>query len=361
MDKNLPGKLGNPDATFDTDSRADPRIAAVMAMAGDLAPGVDELPADATYAESLAYAQVFEQAAALAHPLQTQMMPDFPTVQTTTQVIKGIDGNDISLYIHQPAQRSGARSGPLPCVVHTHGGGMVVMTAADPDYVRWRNTLAAAGMVVVGVEFRNGGGALGNHPFPAGLNDCASAVQWTDANRAGLNISSLVISGESGGGNLSIATTLKALQEGWVEKIDGVYAMCPYISGSYLNPPAQLVSLRENDGYILNGPMMATMVRVYDPTGEHANNPLAWPLQAGVDELTGLPPHIISVNELDPLRDEGLAFYRKLLAAGVSAVAKTVHGTPHAGDMTFPDFTPDIYQESVRSLHGFAASFGINQ
>jgi len=352
IDKTLPGKLGNPNATFETDSRADPRIAAVMAMAGDLAPGVVELAADATYEESLAYAQAFEEAAALAHPLQRDMMPEFPSVKVTTQVIKGVDGNDISLYIHQPAQRSG----PLPCVVHTHGGGMVLMTAADPDYIRWRSSLAAMGMVVVGVEFRNGGGSLGNHPFPAGLNDCASAAQWTYANRAALNISSMVISGESGGGNLSIATTLKALKEGWVDKIDGVYAMCPYISGSYANPPAELVSLKENDGYMLNCAMMATMVRVYDPNGEHGSNPFAWPLQASTEDLTGLSPHIISVNELDPLRDEGLVFYRKLLVAGVSAVAKTVHGTPHAGDMSFPDFAPDIYQETARALHGFATS-----
>ncbi|MDB2594974.1 alpha/beta hydrolase [Pseudomonadales bacterium] len=356
IDKTLPGKLGNPNATFETDSRADPRIAAVMAMAGELAPGVVELAADATYEESLAYAQAFEEAAALTHPLKRDMMPDFPSVEATTQVIKGVDGNDINLYLHQPAQRSGPLSGPLPCVVHTHGGGMVLMTAADPDYIRWRNSLAAMGVVVVGVEFRNGGGSLGNHPFPAGLNDCASAVQWTHANRGALNISSIVISGESGGGNLSIATTLKALKEGWVNKIDGVYAMCPYISGSYANPPAELVSLKENDGYMLNCAMMATMVRVYDPNGEHGANPLAWPLQASTEDLTGLPPHIISVNELDPLRDEGLVFYRKLLAAGVSAVAKTVHGTPHAGDMSFPDFTPDIYQETARSLHGFAMS-----
>ncbi|GIS21067.1 MAG: hypothetical protein CM15mP120_29830 [Pseudomonadota bacterium] len=66
--------------------------------------------------------------------------------------IKGVDDNDITLYIHQPADRAG----PLPCLVHTHGGGMVLMTAADPVFVRWRNTLASMGLVVVGVEFRNG-------------------------------------------------------------------------------------------------------------------------------------------------------------------------------------------------------------
>jgi len=59
--------------------------------------------------------------------------------------------------------------------------------------VRWRNDLAATGMVVVGVEFRNGGGALGNHPFPAGLNDCASGLNWVFENREELGVSHIVI------------------------------------------------------------------------------------------------------------------------------------------------------------------------
>ena len=49
---------------------------------------------------------------------------------------------------------------------------MVLMSADGPIYDRWRSELAATGLVVVGVEFRNGAGKLGPHPFPAGLNDC---------------------------------------------------------------------------------------------------------------------------------------------------------------------------------------------
>ena len=49
--------------------------------------------------------------------------------------------------------------------------------------MHWRDDLAATGMVVVGVEFRNAAGALGPHPFPAGLNDCASGAQWAIANK----------------------------------------------------------------------------------------------------------------------------------------------------------------------------------
>ena len=114
--------------------------------------------------------------------------------------------------------------------------------------------------------------------------------------------------------------------------------------------------MRENDGYSLTCGQMVALVRVYDPAGEHASDPLAWPLQASTEDLKGLPPHFISVNELDPLRDEGIEFYRKLNAAGVKANARTVLGTPHAGDLMYPDLTPDLYFETLGSLVRFARS-----
>ena len=151
---------------------------------------------------------------------------------------------------------------------------------------------------------------------------------------------------------------MKAKQDGNPLHVDGVYALCPYIFGGYASPPDTLPSLQENDGYQLDCEGMAALVRVYDPAGAHAANPLAWPYHASAEDLAGSPPHIISVNELDPLRDEGLAFYRKLVAAGVPAVARTVHGTPHAGDLAFPDVVPEVYAETLRSLVGFATDLG---
>jgi acetyl esterase len=50
--------------------------------------------------------------------------------------------------------------------------------------------------------------------------------------------------------------------------------------------------------------MGAARARLYDPSGLHAKNPLAWPYWATEDDVTGLPPHCISVAELDPHRDE---------------------------------------------------------
>ena len=347
---NLPGRLGNPNFTAITDPRIDPRVAAVLETGGGL-PEI-EPPVNARYEECLSFCLEFESINASLHQAQLAAMPDFNHVEQHTETIKGGDGNDLTLFIHRPKEIDGT----LPCLIHTHGGGMVLMTAADPGFIRWRNSLAEAGMVVVGIEFRNGGGRLGNHPFPAGLNDCAAGVRWVYQNRAALGITGLVVSGESGGGNLSIATALKALQEGWINEINGVYAQCPYISGAYAEPPAELLSLVENDGYLLSCKMMAPLAQVYDPNGSNKENPLAWPLKAGINELKGLPPHAISVNELDPLRDEGLAFYRKLLAAGVSATARTINGTTHAADQVMADVIPEVFRASIEAVSGFVKS-----
>ena len=171
-----------------------------------------------------------------------------------------------------------------------------------------------------------------------------------------LGISTLVVSGESGGGNLTLATALRAKREGDVAMIDGVYAMCPYISGAYADPPLELTSLHENEGYFLDCRSMGALAKVYDPEGDHVGDPLAWPYHAPVDELSGLPPHVISVNQLDPLRDEGLAYYRRLAEAGVPVMCRTVNGTCHAGDLIFESVMPEVTAGTIRDIKAFADS-----
>lgn len=347
----LPGRLGDPDMHLATDPRADPRMVAVMAQFEmDVPPPPSPVDGGSDMDAIHEVMNATEEGFGMVWEALFADLPPVEGVASRTEVIAGPDGNDVSLYIHEPADRSG----PLPAVVHTHGGGMVLATAADANYVRWRDELAAADLVVVGVEFRNGGGKLGPHPFPAGLNDCAAAAQWVIANAEQLGVSSVIMSGESGGGNLAVATALKAKQDGWADGLAGVYAQCPYISGAYSDPPSELTSLHENDGYFLSNNMMAPLARAYDPPGDNATNPLAWPYHASEADLTGLPPHVISVNELDPLRDEGLAYYRKLLAAGVDATSRTVNGTCHAGDCIFRGAMPEVFFSTIRDISSFA-------
>ena len=347
----LPGRLDNPDLTLGTDPRSDPRMVAALEPLG-LTGRADPVPL--TPESSL---EDIRNLAALGEPGFEQLydilfgaIPPVEGVESRTEVISGVDGNDIDLYIHRPA----GDGGPHPGILHIHGGGMVILSATGASYRRWRDELAARGLVVVGVEFRNAAGALGCHPFPAALNDCTSALEWMHANREDLGVAKLVVSGESGGGNLTLATTLKARQDGRLGAVDGVYAQCPYISGAYADPPMELASLHENDGYLLANDLMGYFVEVYDPGAANLTNPLAWPWHASVDDLAGMPPHAISVNELDPLRDEGLDYYRNLVRAGVPAYSRTVNGTCHAGDLLLLGAMPEVCAASADDLATFA-------
>lgn len=316
---------------------------------------VPELPltVDSPLDDRLAFvAQTEEMSGALFESF-AQATPIADGVTTATVIIPGGDGQDLTLYVSRPNTAAG-----LPCVVHLHGGGMAFLSAADTPVLRGRESLAATGLVVVGVEFRNSGGKLGPYPYPAGLNDCAAAVRWVFANRERLGITHLIVSGESGGGNLTLAVTHKAKREGWLPEIAGAYAQCPYISNRWQEQPDEFASMTENDGYFVSCQQLALFASVYDPEYAHSDDPTCWPGIATDEDLSGMPPHVISVNELDPLRDEGLDYYRRLVRAGVPAIGRMVAGTCHGGDMLFPGPMPEVYAASLRDVSGFAKSLG---
>lgn len=351
-----PGRLGDPNLTLRDDPRADPRMIAAMEKLGLLETAPLPISSLSGIEELLSFCDMAEEGYEMLNDTVTSSWPEAADVVRETEIIKGADDNDITLYIHRPTDHAQQNDEKLPGILHIHGGGMVLMSAAGSIYDRWRSDLAATGMVVIGVEFRNGGGKLGPHPFPAGLNDCASALAWMNRNKAALGISGIVISGESGGGNLSLATCLKAKRDNQLSAINGVYAQCPNVSNRYLDKDPGLPSLFENDELGLSCSLMAALLKLYDPTGENASNPLAWPLHATHEDLQELPPHFISVCELDPLRDEGIAYARALIDAGVTASCRTINGVTHAGDMSYRDAMPEVYEASIRDIKGFAES-----
>ena len=355
MSVNLPGRLGDPAMELRTDPRADPRMVALLARFGlDVTAATLPVNRASPVEELLAVAAASEQAFDGLFAALLADMPEPSGIETLTLTIEGVDGNDITLYVDRPI----GAAGPLPGLLHLHGGGMAILRAADRSTAGWRANLAAQGCVVVGVEFRNSAGSLGPHPFPAGLDDCASALDWMHGQRESLELTSIVVTGESGGGNLSLATALKAKREGRIDHIDGVYAQVPFIYGRYDSPHPDLVSLIENEGYFLGPSVMTLMAALYDPAGEHTANPLAWPYYADVEELRGLPPHVITTDELDPLRDEGQAYLRRLWRAGVSASGHTYHGVGHAGEQIAAVAVPELFDRALRDVADFARRVG---
>lgn len=347
----LPGRLGDPTLELRTDPRSDPKMLALFAPFG-LDVRAPDLPVDrqSPREDLLATALAVEQAFDGVFAALLSDVPEPQGLTSTTETITGVDGNQVTLYVDRPSNVDG----PLPGLLHLHGGGMAVLTSATS--VVWRQKLAERGCVVVGVEFRNAAGSLGPHPFPAGLNDCSSALDWMHERRGDLGVSSIVVTGESGGGNLSVATALKAKRDGRLDHVDGVYAQVPFVFGGYDTPDPALPSLVENEGYVLGPSVMTLMSSLYDPDGRHARNPLAWPYYATVDDVVGLPPHVITTDELDPLRDEGQAYLRTLQKAGVRATGHVYNGVPHAGELLGAAALPDLFERALRDVVAFAES-----
>ena len=262
------------------------------------------------------------------------------------------DGNTIKIQFIRPITDK-----EVPCVYYIHGGGMQFMSCYDGNYRAWGKIIAQQGVAVAMVDFRNAvvpSSAEEVAPYPAGLNDCVSGIKWLIENSQALKIDAkkIVIAGESGGGNLTLATGLRLTKEGNAGLIKGLYALCPYISGTW--PYPESASSTENNGILLNlhnnVGAMAYGIEELDN-----KNPLAWPRFATVDDVAGFPETMISVNECDPLRDEGINFYRLLLEAKVSARCRQVMGTIH-GTEIFPICCPDISLDTARSLAEFCSN-----
>jgi len=268
---------------------------------------------------------------------------------STKEFTSAPDGNSIKIQVIRPDTTE-----ILPCVYYIHGGGMMMMSCFDGNYQAWSRIVARQEVVIAMVDFRNcliPSSAPEVEPYPAGLNDCVSGLKWIVDNSEELKIdrSRIIIAGESGGGNLTLATGMRLLKEGDIGLIKGLYALCPYIAGIW--PLEKNPSSIENNGIVLelhhNNYVMA-----YGIDELNNRNPLAWPGFATVDDVRGLPRTMISVNECDPLRDEGINFYRLLLDAGVQATCRQVMGTVHGIELS-PIVCPDITRETARSVTDF--------
>ena len=156
------GRLADPETTLGTDPRVGPREwsrpsrNSVSTATLPLAPLTIESPLE----EKRAFTAMNEEVVGAVLAAFGEAVPAVEGVTTTTTTITGADSNDITLYISRP-QADGA----LPGLVHLHGGGMAIGSAADVAYTKVREYVAATGLVVIGVEFRNSGGQIGAAPL----------------------------------------------------------------------------------------------------------------------------------------------------------------------------------------------------
>ncbi len=211
-------------------------------------------------------------------------------------------------------------------ILFLHGGGWVVGSLDTHDGAA-RALAKAAGCALLSVEYRK----APEQPFPAGLDDAATALRWVIAEGASLGLSDRVIlAGDSAGANLAAALALRARDAG----ITLAGQMLIYPATDLAHESASVAAFAH--GFFLSRATLRWYIANYlaeaDPTNREAS-PLLAP------DLTGLCPTLLVTADHDPLRDEGRAYASRLTAAGNDITLREWPGTTH-GFMIMAGVTP---------------------
>ena len=244
--------------------------------------------------------------------------------------IATVDG-DVSVRIYRPTSE-----GSLPALIYFHGGGWTLGNL-DTDDAFCRAICNAVQCVVVSVNYRH----APEHKFPTAVQDAYAATCWVADNAGELGVDSarLAVGGSSAGGNLAAVVTLMAREK-----------RTPRILYQVLRLPVtnydfETRSYREcGEGYGLERRSMEWFWNNYLNSPADGLHPHASPLKAG--DLSGLPPALVQTAEYDPLRDEGRAYARRLMEAGVQTTDRCYEGMMHLymGEESMQDIARHLRQ-----------------
>src|SRR5581483_3629306 len=175
---------------------------------------------------------------------------------------------------------------------------------------------------VVFVEY----GRAPEHRYPVAIEQAYAATVYVSkhAEQFEVDATRLAVAGDSAGGNMAAVVALMAKQR-QEPKIKGQVLFYPVTNCDF-----QTTSYNQfADGPWLTRSAMQWFWDQYLPDYNKRHEPTASPLQAAQDQLAGLPVALIITAENDVLREEGEAYGRKLLQAGVSVVVTRYNGAIH--------------------------------
>lgn len=221
----------------------------------------------------------------------------------------------VGVRLHRPART--ARS--VPALLWIHGGGYVIGNAAQDDDL-CRALTRKLGIVVAAVDYR----LAPEHPHPTALEDCYRALTWL-ARLPGVDPGRIAIGGASAGGGLAAALAFLARDRAEVRPVVQILSY-PMLDDRTIDPAL------DDDGF-----------RLWNT----ASNRIGWSCYLGGadpavavparrDDLAGLPPAWLGVGTLDLFHNEGLAYARRLEAAGVRCEVHEVAGAFHGFDRIAP-------------------------
>ena len=245
--------------------------------------------------------------------------PDAPAVGEVRELSCDGPRGSIPLRFYRPIGTTDSAA-ILPVLVYFHGGGWTIGDLDTHD-VLCRELCNGSGAAVVSVDYRMGP----EHPFPAASDDCLAATSWVRAHATSLGVDAtrLAVGGDSAGGNLAAVVAIAARNAG---DLPIAFQLLIYPATDQRRQHASHTT--NGAGHLLT---RETIAYYHDHYFDPPAVDLDWrasPLLA--EDLSGLPPSLVLTAGFDPLRDEGLDYADRLVAAGSRAsyvcFERQIHG-----------------------------------
>lgn len=252
-------------------------------------------------------------------------LPKVEGVTREDRMIPGPAGDpEVRVRIYKPTEPKEI----LPGFLWIHGGGYMLGSLDGDDYGN-KLRVKGVGCIIVSVDYR----LAPEHPYPAPVEDCYAALKWTSehAEDLGIDGSRIAIGGASAGGGLAAGLALLARDRG---EVDVVYQMLvyPMIDDRNIAPASETLpdTLIWSRAKNLFG---WTSYLGREPGGDDI--PYTAAASRAVD-VSGLPPAVIVVGDLDLFVDENIEYARRLVQAGIPTELHVYPGAYHG----FNGFAP---------------------
>ncbi|MFF0095367.1 alpha/beta hydrolase [Streptomyces canus] len=271
--------------------------------------------ADATAKPPLLYELGVEGARKLLDDVQAQPIekPDVDEKWITVPAEVG----DVRVRILKPV----GSSGPLPVILYVHGGGWILGNAGTHDRLV-RELTVGVNAALVFVEYDRSPEAK----YPVAIEQAYATARWitTEGAGEGIDASRLAVAGDSVGGNMTAALTHMAKQRGDVA----------FVHQSLYYPVTDAAQDTESYRTFAHGPHLTAKAMewfwdAYTTDPAERAQITASPLRATLEDLRDLPPALVVIDENDVLRDEGEAYARKLIQAGVPTTSIRYNASLH--------------------------------
>jgi len=265
---------------------------------------------------------------ALAASSQSIQAPVDESITISNRMVPGPEDNPfVRVRIYEPRDKSET----LPGLLWIHGGGYVLGTPESDDVLCPR-FVTEANCVVVSVDYR----LAPENPYPAGLEDCYSALKWFSehADEIGVDPSRIGVAGASAGGGLTAALTLLARDRKGPELCFQM-PLYPMIDDRNNTPS----NLEITGNMVWNHDLNQKGWSMYLNGANGTESVSKYAAPAREVNLSGLPFTYTCVGQLDPFRDETLDYVTRLSRAGVDVEFHLYPGCYHGFESLVPNAT----------------------